>query len=309
MIFLEHIIRQVHSTQPEPVCYILSIISIGYPPHEYFWKLFFKSHTMGITIGKIASAVFEGLFGFLFIANLDDLDRYALWLIVFKYACYTTCFIFYFSIIVFVFFFKDPPQDARLYPYAVIISILLRNLALLADFHVRHPTISVIFNPGYLTILQRRFLTLFISVAVLIVFALLYLRIWAAALFCTFAITPILMLTVWIIDHPDTFFARDAELISANAINLAGMTASLIVGVISTVSALGLLLFTDYALESARKTEWASALLGRYFAADARDEFEQSKIDLVEQEPQDLEVPIMFTDIVGFTKLSEKDGP
>ena len=58
-----------------------------------------------------------------------------------------------------------------------------------------------------------------------------------------------------------------------------------------------------------QETERANALLGRYFAPDVRDEIEQSEIDLVEQEPRDLEVVIMFTDIVGFTKLSEKMEP
>ena len=275
-----------------------------------FWQTIFQQATpWELRLGKVASAVFAGLFAFLFIVNLDDIDRYNLWLIVFKYACYTTCFIFYFSILVFGFLLKDPARDARLYPYALIISIFLLNLALLADFHVRHPPLTFIFNPEYLTTLGRRFLTLFIPVPVLIVFALLHLRIWAAALFFTFAITPILVRAVWIINHPDTFFARGAELISANAINLGGMTASLIVLVISTLGALGLLIFNDYALKSVQKTERANALLGRYFAPDVRYEIEQSEIDLVEQEPRDLEVAIMFTDIVGFTKLSEKTEP
>ena len=262
-----------------------------------------------LRLGKIASVVFAGLFAFLFVANLDNFDRYALWLMVFKYFCYTTCFIFYLSIVLSGFFLKDSARDARLYPYALLISILLLNLALLADFHVRHPPITFIVDSEYFTTLGRRFLTLFIPVPVLIVFALLHLRIWAAALFFTFAITPLLVRAGWIINHPDTFFARGAELINANAINLSGMTSSLIIGVVSTVGALGLLLFNDYALKSAQKTERANALLGRYFAPDVRDEIEQSEIDLVEQEPRDLEVAIMFTDIVGFTKLSEKMEP
>lgn len=87
------------------------------------------------------------------------------------------------------------------------------------------------------------------------------------------------------------------------------MTASLLVGVISTVGALGFLLFNDFALKSAQKTERANALLGRYFAPDVRDEIEQSDIDLGEKEPRDLEVAIMFTDIVDTTKLSEKIEP
>jgi hypothetical protein len=134
---------------------------------------------------------------------------------------------------------KDSARDARLYPYALLISILLLNLALLADFHVRHPPITFIVGSEYFTTLGRRFLTLFIPVPVLIVFALLHLRIWAAALFFTFAITPLLVRAGWIINHPDTFFASGAELINANAINLSGMTSSLIIGVVSTVGALG----------------------------------------------------------------------
>ena len=39
-----------------------------------------------------------------------------------------------------------------------------------------------------------------------------------------------------------------------------------------------------------QETERANALLGRYFAPDVRDEIVQSEIDLVEQEPRDLEV-------------------
>lgn len=90
-------------------------------------------------------------------------------------------------------FLERQCPNVRLYPYALLISILLLNLALLADFHVRHPPITFIVDSEYFTTLGRRFLTLFIPVPVLIVFALLHLRIWAAALFFTFAITPLLV--------------------------------------------------------------------------------------------------------------------
>ena len=83
-----------------------------------------------LRLGKIASDVFAGLFAFLFVVNLDNFDRYALWLMVFKYFCYTTCFIFYLSIVLSGFFLKDSAREARLYPYALLISIWLLNLAL-----------------------------------------------------------------------------------------------------------------------------------------------------------------------------------
>ena len=86
-------------------------------------------------------------------------------------------FHFYLSIVLYGFFLKDSAREARLYPYALLISILLLNLALLADFHVRHPPIAFIVDSEYFTTLGRRFLTLFIPVPVLIVLALLHLRI------------------------------------------------------------------------------------------------------------------------------------
>jgi hypothetical protein len=60
-----------------------------------FLEVIFQEATpWELRLGKIASVVFAGLFAFLFVVNLDNFDRYALGLIVFKYFCYTTCFIF-----------------------------------------------------------------------------------------------------------------------------------------------------------------------------------------------------------------------
>ena len=49
--------------------------------------------------------------------------------------------------------------------------------------------------------------------------------------------------------------------------------------------------------------------MGRYFSPEIKDEIEQSDGDLANQKPKDLDVAILFTDIVGFTKLSEKMNP
>ena len=113
---------------------------------------------------------------------------------------------------------------------------------------------------------------------------------------------------VWIITHPDTFFTRSAELINANAIKLGGMTSSLIIGVSSTVGALGLLLFNDYTLNSKQKSERANALLSPYFAPDVGDEIEKSEIDLVEREPRELGVATMCANILGFINLFAKSS-
>ena len=62
-------------------------------------------------------------------------------------------------------------------------------------------------------------------------------------------------------------------------------------------------------MAAAQKTERKNALLGRYFAPDVRNEIEKTEINLADQAPKDLNVAIMFTDIIGFTKLSEKMEP
>ena len=48
-----------------------------------FLEVIFQEATpWELRLGKIASVVFAGLFAFLFVVNLDNFDRYALWLIV-----------------------------------------------------------------------------------------------------------------------------------------------------------------------------------------------------------------------------------
>ena len=48
------------------------------------------------------------------------------------------------------------------------------------------------------------------------------------------------------------------------------------------------------------------AILGRYFSPEIKNEIEKSTGDFNNKRPKDLNVAILFTEIIGFTKLSEK---
>ena len=49
--------------------------------------------------------------------------------------------------------------------------------------------------------------------------------------------------------------------------------------------------------------------LGRYFAPEVRKEIETLEMDPRKQDSKEQDVAIMFTDIVGFTNISEKMHP
>ena len=50
-------------------------------------------------------------------------------------------------------------------------------------------------------------------------------------------------------------------------------------------------------------------VLGRYFSPDIKNEIEQTGLNFTKDGPKNLNVAVLFTDIVGFTKLSEKMKP
>ena len=55
--------------------------------------------------------------------------------------------------------------------------------------------------------------------------------------------------------------------------------------------------------------ERSNTALGRYFSPEIKSEIEASEGGLANQNPKDLEIAVMLTDLVGFTKLSENMEP
>ena len=61
-------------------------------------------------------------------------------------------------------------------------------------------------------------------------------------------------------------------------------------------------------IEDAANQERSTAVLGRYFSPEVREEIKKSSYSVVENNESEQYVAVMFTDIVGFTKLSEGMG-
>ena len=55
--------------------------------------------------------------------------------------------------------------------------------------------------------------------------------------------------------------------------------------------------------------EKANAALGRYFSPDIKNEIEDADSVFANQEPKDMRVAVMFTDLISCTKTSESMDP
>ena len=263
-----------------------------------------------LKLGRVASFVFSGLFLWLLFRNLDSFERNPWWEISFNYFCYSFGFLFYSVMIFFSFFKKDPARDAKFYPFALVTSIFAVNLVMFADFHFSHIIDIFLLPLEDFDALGRSLYYQLVPVPVILIFALFHFRPWAFVLFYTIGILPILFRVFWIIQHPNTYFTADTIALNDSfAMNEHFFGFTMIIFTVSSIFACALIYFYNYALASAQKTERKNALLGRYFAPDVRNEIEKTEINLANQEPKDLNVAIMFTDIIGFTKLSEKMKP
>ena len=275
---------------------------------------FKKATSWELKFGKVASMVFSLLFGYLLLSHfkfLIDFDgafetlRHKLRVISF---CFN--FLFYSSIVLAWVLFRNDHRDRVYYPFALLISVIAINVSIFIDMH--HPLITYFFS-NYaegINIAGRHLYYQMVPFPIIIVFALFHLRVWAVFLFFALAVSPIVYRISLIINHPETFFVHLPKLVGdVYELDRTFWEFSLTICIMAITSAFGLLYFFKYALSAVQKTEQKNFLLGRYFSPDVRDEIEATNTDLQSQGPKELKVAIIFTDIVGFTKLSEKMRP
>ena len=272
--------------------------------------MFREATVWELRLGKIASVVFSGLFVFLLISNLKNFGRDDWWHLTIDYSTYVSGFIFYSVILSSWLFFKNPQREAKYYPFALLISILLLNWLFFINFHLMTPPITEVTDPRYFETLGRRLYYIFVPMPLILMFALLHLRVWAVILFLLLAISPQLLKLFWVINHPTTFYASNLQdLNNAAALDAGFIWFNAVVCIVALCAMFGLLFFNNYALKTAQRIERTNTLLGRYFAPEVRQEIETSEMDLTKQESKEQDVAIIFTDIVGFTNLSEKMHP
>ena len=67
--------------------------------------------------------------------------------------------------------------------------------------------------------------------------------------------------------------------------------------------------FNRWVMRTNIETEKENSNLGRYFSPDVKEEIKNGGLDIQKSEPKDMNVAVLFTDIVNFTQLSEKMNP
>ncbi len=148
------------------------------------------------------------------------------------------------------------------------------------------------------------------SFPIIVIISIFLMRLWAISLFIFLnSLAPIIKLS-WILNHPRVFFAKDwEELDNGMAISVDFLRDEIITNIFIVVLVFGIFYFNRYVAKSIQKNEQKNAVLGRYFSPEIKKEIENTDLDFKKQQPKDLEVAILFTDIVGFTKISEKSDP
>ena len=276
--------------------------------------MFTKATAWELKFGRVASIIFSLLFCYLLLNHFDFLSNFdgtfddltdKMRVISFSFNL-----VFYSTIVVVWVFFRNDLRDRRLYPLALLVSVIAVTSSIFIDMH--HPLIKYFFSnqAGSINIAGRHLYYQMVPFPIIIVFSLFHLRVWAVFLFLALAVIPILFRISLIINHPETFFVRLPELVGdVYELDKTFWEFSLTICIVAIISAFGLLYFFKYALSAVQKTEQKNLLLGRYFSPDIRDEIEAANTDLQSQGPKELKVAIIFTDIIGFTKLSEKMNP
>ena len=114
-----------------------------------------------------------------------------------------------------------------------------------------------------------------------------------------------------IVINPQVYFTNDHLILAAdgNAINSAMFQQNLVIAILMAACLYSLTLFYRWALKSSVELEKSKENYRRYFSPAIGDEIENGDLAIGQDGSSVTDVAVLFTDIVGFTKLSERMDP
>lgn len=114
-----------------------------------------------------------------------------------------------------------------------------------------------------------------------------------------------------IVINPQVYFTNDHLILAAdgNAINSGMFQQNLVIAILLAACLYSLTLFYRWALKSSVELEKSKENYRRYFSPAIGDEIENGDLVIGQDGSRVTDVAVLFTDIVGFTKLSEKMDP
>ena len=140
---------------------------------------------------------------------------------------------------------------------------------------------------------------------------LAFLRLWAVILWILLSTFTVIRPLLLAFQNPYVYLENDWNVIINDgfAVNAWMLREQIVLMLCFIIGLFTVFLFNKKLLESTIETEKTTLLLSRYFSPDIQKEIQGMGNKGVESEPVERKVSILFTDIVGFTKLSEDMNP
>ena len=116
---------------------------------------------------------------------------------------------------------------------------------------------------------------------------------------------------LFLLSDPQIYFTNNQAVLAVdgNAINTDVFSTAVVIAIFTTASLFGLTLFYRWALRSSVDLEKSKENYRRYFSPEIGDEIESGELVIGQDGSRVTDVAVLFTDIAGFTKLSEKMDP
>lgn len=145
----------------------------------------------------------------------------------------------------------------------------------------------------------------------LVVISAMYFRVSFVLISSSVYLLSILREVLPIIRDEKTYFTKDLGLLGSDiyAMNEPMFVVNMQIYVFTCTACFALVLLLSRLTNDVAKMERTNTQLGRYFSPLIREEIEKLDLDINQRSEKTQMVSILFTDIVGFTKLSEKLEP
>ena len=258
-------------------------------------------NTWEIRTAKIVCMLINGMSAFMFIMELPNPKDELLDNVLVK------CGIMLMFIATFVGFFRISVKTYNKYILIIACGIFLGfNIMVLGhQLNMFRMPGDQILGPG------RTLEHIFIVFPFFALLSLFIFRLWAVFLWLALSLIQPVKDYFIFTRLEQVYFTSDAQLLAndGNAVSEGRFFDYVTLYSLYLVAIASVAFYNRWVLRSTVELEKSRANYSRYFSPDVRDEIESSTNNANEKSSRDLTVAVMFTDIVGFTKLSEKMQP
>lgn len=235
-----------------------------------------------------------------FLINIDGFNSYAQLIIALFSRTFLTVLFLYTAYRV------DQKSYTKLLLFFILGTHILTNIMFIGD------EFEGLFLPFDDRIGEGRWLDyIFRHFPIVSILALAFLRIWAVLLWLFLSTFTFVRPLVKAFQNPLVYLENEWEVIINDgfAVNAWMLEEQIKIQLYFIIGIVAIFWFNRKLVSTTIETEKASLTLSRYFSPEIQKEIQSMTDKGLKNEPLELKVAIIFTDLVGFTKLSEKMNP